>query len=94
MAILIKTTQSDFCCVATLSLHNPLRAKALLIVLCRLLQRFVDLDPSFSFVKNVMIGDGEKTITVVFVPLNDRFRKIIAVAPERMRVKIPSYNFV
>ena len=35
-----------------------------------------------------MVGEGKEVIAICFVPLNDHFRVVVAVAPEGVRVEI------
>ena len=46
------------------------------------------LHPLLAFQHPVVIGQGEKVVTVVLVPIGDGFWEIVAIAPQRMGVEI------
>ena len=47
-----------------------------------------DIDPAFAVGEGVVIGKREEAIAVPFVPVGDHFGKVVAVGPERMRMKV------
>ena len=46
------------------------------------------IDPFAALGQNVVVGQREEMVAVLFVPIDDHFRIVIAIAPERMGVQI------
>ena len=98
MEILAQWAQSDEMLITFPSFLNPLLAETYAIGRqskpCRLVARrpsfvfCVDVYPLLTSLQHVVLGDREKVVTVILVPLRDHFRKISAIGPQRMRVQV------
>ena len=44
--------------------------------------------PAFAVGKNIVIGHGQEVVIVTLVPVGDHLGKVVAVAPQRVRVQV------
>ncbi len=79
-------------------LFHPLIGKTLQVFFSREDRRDIGCDgrPLLAFLSNVVVGEDQEMVAMIFVPIDDHLRVVVAIAPERMGVEItfpPGHRF-